>query len=82
MSRSTASWPQHRWWNSVIRSARHCSRCAQSELPSHSRITACLEEAKAKARKEAYTESLRMLAVAVQVFVDALQHPPSRIQED
>ena len=51
-------------------------------LAERPRMTACLEEAEAKARSGESLESLRMLAVAVQVFAEALRRPPVQTEGD
>jgi hypothetical protein len=48
-----------------------------TDLPGRSRILACLEETESKASKGEFSESFRMLAVAVQVFAESLRRFPT-----
>ena len=44
-------------------------------LANHSRVEACLPEAKARIEQGKFQEAFRMLAVAVNAFADAIRRP-------
>lgn len=52
------------------------SQYQDTDFPGRSRILACLEEAESKVKEGEFSESFGMLAVAVQVFAEALRRPP------
>lgn len=67
----------------ICRSVRESlAQYQDPELAGRSRMTACLDEADAKARSGESQAAPRMLAVAVQVFAEALRRPPVRTEGD
>lgn len=61
-----------RLYESVVESLRQYGDAA---LANRSRIEACLTEAKARSEQGEHLEGIRMLAVAVNVFADAIRRP-------